>query len=115
MAVLLFHLQGVPEDEAAQLRLLLTEGGFDWYETSAGRWGTAVAAVWLRDESQLQGAKQLLEQFQQQRLEDARLGYEPVSFWSHLKASPVRVAGGFLITMIVLYVSLAPFFGLGSP
>lgn len=67
MALLLFSLRGVPEDEACEVRELLTEHHIDFYETSAGNWGISMPALWLRDHSELEKARQLLDAYQQQR------------------------------------------------
>ncbi|MGK0318613.1 MAG: hypothetical protein ACI9JP_000792, partial [Granulosicoccus sp.] len=39
MPTLVFRLRNVPEDEADDVRMLMNENDFDWYETSAGNWG----------------------------------------------------------------------------
>lgn len=67
MAILLFSLRGIPEDEAYEVRELLTEHQIDFYETSAGNWGISMPALWLRDHSELEKARQLLNAYQQQR------------------------------------------------
>lgn len=38
-AKILFRLSGVPDDEADDVRMLLTDNAIDFYETSAGNWG----------------------------------------------------------------------------
>ena len=67
MTVLLFALRGVPDDEADEVRELLTEQEIDYYETSAGNWGISMPALWLRDRGQLQEARELLANYQRQR------------------------------------------------
>jgi hypothetical protein len=67
MAILLFSLRGVPEDEAYEVRELLHTQQIDFYETSAGNWGVSMPAIWLRDDRQLNQARQLLFDYQQQR------------------------------------------------
>jgi len=51
MAVQLFKLKGVPEDEAEDIRNLLTNHYIDHYETPAGNWGISMPAIWLNKES----------------------------------------------------------------
>lgn len=72
MAKLLFNLRHVPEDEADQVRALLTADGLDWYETSAGLWGLGAPGLWLRDADQYPRARALLDEYQQARREGAR-------------------------------------------
>ncbi len=67
MSTLLFSLRGVPEDEANEIRILLTENNIDYYETSAGNWGISMPALWLVNNAKLNEAKQLLYDYHQQR------------------------------------------------
>ena len=48
MAKLLFNLRNVPDDEADEVRDLLTAHGVDWYETRPGNWGISTGALGLR-------------------------------------------------------------------
>ena len=48
MALLLFRLRNVPDDEADEVRHLLNENSIEFYETSAGNWGISMPAIWLR-------------------------------------------------------------------
>ena len=45
MATLLFRLNNVPEDEAEDVRQLLDDKGFAFYETQAGFFGLGVASI----------------------------------------------------------------------
>jgi Family of unknown function (DUF6164) len=67
MAILLFSLRGVPEDEAYEVRQLLTENDILFYETSAGNWGISMPALWLPNETHLEKARRVLNHYQQQR------------------------------------------------
>jgi len=71
MAKLIFSLRNVPDDEAEEVRRLLTEHGFDWYETSPGPWGISSAALWLRHASAHPQARALLDGYQRDRREQA--------------------------------------------
>jgi hypothetical protein len=75
MTLLLFNLRGVPEDEADEVRDLLTEQNIDFYETSAGNWGMSMPALWLRNDADLEKARYLLNQYQQQRFLTSRENY----------------------------------------
>lgn len=72
MAKLLFNLRNVPDDEAAEVRALLTEHGVDWYETRPGPWGISHGGLWLRDADAWPEARRLLDGYQQARREQAR-------------------------------------------
>ena len=60
MPVKLFPLNGVPDDEAEDVRALLKAGDVAFHETSAGNWGISSAAIWLSDDSRLEEARALL-------------------------------------------------------
>lgn len=67
MSILLFSLRGVPEDEADEIRDLLTKNNLDYYETSAGNWGISMPAIWLKNTDDLNTAQQLLGEYHHYR------------------------------------------------
>jgi hypothetical protein len=75
MSKLLFHLRGVPEDEATEVRELLTTQDIAFYETSAGNWGASMPALWLAHDDDLEKARTLLDSYQQQRYISQRQAY----------------------------------------
>lgn len=75
MAKLLFKLRFVPEDEAEDIRRLLTDNRIDFYETSAGAFGISMPGLWLADESQWLEARKLIDEYQEQRHKNARQEY----------------------------------------
>jgi hypothetical protein len=116
MAALLFKLNQVPDDEADDIRQLLDEGGFDVYETSAGFFGLGVAAIWLREPSDLGRAQQLIEDYQQQRADTMQADYqariangEEMNFWQQNLRHPIRSLGIFAVIMLILAVMMLPF------
>lgn len=116
MAHLLFRLNGVPEDEAEDIRQLLTENHIDFYETSAGRWGISLAAIWLKDEVQLERANSLIREYQEERYRRAREEYERLrqegrleTLFDRLRREPMRVLLYLLAIAAVLYFSIWPF------
>ncbi len=118
MAVLLFKLNGVPEDEAEEVRALLAENAIDVYETEAGRWGISLAAIWLRDEDQLTRARTLIDDYQHERYLRAREEYERKREAGELDTllgramrHPVRFLLYLAAILLVLYLSLMPFVG----
>ena len=72
MAKRLFNLRDVPDDEADEVRQLLTAHQVDWYETRPGPWGISTGALWLRDAVAYPEARRLLDQYQQARRDQAR-------------------------------------------
>ncbi|MDC9729502.1 MAG: DUF6164 family protein [Methyloprofundus sp.] len=67
MALLLFPLRNVPDDEAEDIRDVLTENSIAFYETKAGNWGISMPAIWLSDESQLEQARTAINTYQEER------------------------------------------------
>ncbi|HEC20027.1 MAG TPA: hypothetical protein ENI97_11870 [Gammaproteobacteria bacterium] len=121
MAVLLFKLRGVPDDEANDIRQLLDDSAIDYYETSAGNWGTAVPAIWLRDELHLKRARHLIEAYQQQRSIKQREIYDQLkregkqrTFWTLFQEAPLKIIAYIAIVLVILYFSTKPFLSLGN-
>ncbi len=121
MAVQLFRLRGVPDDEAEDVRQLLTENEIDFYETPSDSWGVSMPAIWLRDEAQFDRARSLLDDYQQRRAtaareERARLkrqGKER-SLLDEIREDPMRFVVYAGIALVVLYFSTRPFLDFGS-
>lgn len=120
MAILLFSLRGVPEDEAYEVRELLNQHQIDFYETSAGNWGVSMPALWLRDEINLEKARQLLAQYQQQRqitqrqlyLERKKAGQQK-TFSDSVREKPLLFIAYLIVLILVSYVSVRFLFELG--
>ena len=116
MSVLLFRLNDVSDEEAQEVRELLTANELDFYETDAGRFGISVAALWLKDEAQTELARQLLQNYQRQRTQRMRAerrqairdGTEP-GIAERIKQAPVFFIAIVICIGIILYLSLAPF------
>lgn len=116
MTLLLFSLRGVPDDEADEIRELLTEQDIDFYETPAGNWGVSMPAFWLRDESDLAKAQSLLNSYQQQRFITQRELYlqtKPKTLWQAFVEKPLLYMVYFLAMGLVLYVSIRLLFEFG--
>ncbi|HHI92829.1 MAG TPA: hypothetical protein ENK04_04830 [Gammaproteobacteria bacterium] len=121
MAVRLFPLRGVPDDEANDIRTLLTDNAIEFYETSAGNWGISMPAIWLRDNSQLQHAKALIEDYQAKRTVQQREIYKQLkhegkhrTFWVLLQEEPLKITVYIGIVLVILYFSIKPFLTLGQ-
>ena len=116
MAALLFKLTGVPDDEAAEVRALLDQHGFETYETEAGRFQMSVAAIWLKDKADLPRAKAVLAEYQAERTRQARADYEAQvargeqpTVRGNLARDPLRVIGYSVAGLVILGLSTIPF------
>ena len=120
MAILLFSLRGVPDDEADDVRELLAEQAIDFYETSAGNWGISMPALWLRDHAQLPQAQELLANYQRQRyltarenyLQNQQTGDQPTLFKAFRK-QPIQHLLYWCASLLVIYVSIRLLFEFG--
>ncbi|MDR9467649.1 DUF6164 family protein [Marinospirillum sp.] len=115
MAVLLFKLSNVPDDEAQEVRELLDEQGLDYYETTAGRWRLGVDAIWLNNNEDAEVASKLLYNYQQERRNKARQeqadlqarGQAP-RFMDKLATQPGKVLLSGLGILAILALGLIP-------
>jgi len=121
MSVRLFNLRNVPEDEADEVRQLLAGNGIDFYETYAGNWGVSSPGIWLRDDSHLEQAKELIEAYQRERAATARTTYEQLrregrhpTVIHNIRRHPLQFILLVLLALFILYVSLSPFLNFGS-
>ena len=114
MAVLIFRLNGVSEEEAQDVRELLSINALDHYETSAGRWGVSVAGLWLINEDDKTRARELIDAYQRERqryFEDLRVETAPETFSDRFKQSPLTVIFYGLLAATILFITLSPFIG----
>ncbi|MDQ6982834.1 MAG: DUF6164 family protein [Mariprofundus sp.] len=116
MAAKLFKLRNVPDDEAEDIRQLLQEHGIEYYETEAGGWGISVPAIWIHDNSRLEEAGALIDIYQQERTRRAKIEYRLLKdegrhpkVTDKIRQKPLQFLLFFLMTLFILYVSLAPF------
>lgn len=113
MAKILFRLNGVSDEEANDVRELLTHNAIDFYETSAGNWSVSMAAIWLKDEAQFAQARALLDAYQKERVirmreEYARLKREGKNktFLQAVSQKPVSFTIHLALAMLVIYLSI---------
>ena len=113
MSILLFKLRFVPDDEAQDIRDVLIENEIDFYETSAGILGLSMPGIWLKDETQLTKARQLIDEYQHQRQARAREDYQNQLDSGHVrnmfdmfKEAPLRFIGYLLTIAVVIYFSV---------
>ena len=117
MSKLLFRLRHVPDDEAEEVRQLLTEHNIDFYETSPGNWGISMPALWVHDDDRFDEARALLEGYQQERAQRIREEYEErvrqgdaESLLTAFSSNPLRFLFYSVLIAAVLYLSISSFF-----
>ncbi|WP_295625915.1 DUF6164 family protein [uncultured Nitrosomonas sp.] len=113
MAKILFRLNGVPDDEAYEVRELLTNNAIDYYETAPGNWGVSMPAIWLNDDSQFEKARALLDTYQNERTVRMREEYDRLkregknrTFWDAIIQKPVSFATHLALALLVIYLSI---------
>ena len=116
MASLLYRLNDSSFDEAEEVRELLEKNDIDYYETSSGKWGFSVAAIWLNDESQQAQARQLIENYQTERSTRIRTEYQQLkaegkieTIFDRFKQHTVLFILTLLIMVFIAYFSIKPF------
>ncbi|MDD5241614.1 MAG: DUF6164 family protein [Sulfuricella sp.] len=121
MPIKLFRLNHVPDDEAEEIRTLLTGNEIDFYETSPGIWGISVAAIWLRDEDQYPRARSLIDEYQNERLVRVREEYAHLQREGRnrtvidlIRENPVRFVVYLVAISAVIYFSTKPFIDIGK-
>ncbi len=119
MSAALFRLRNVPDDEAAEVRALLSEHDIIFRETSAGFLGIGTAAIWVDDPAEHKMAQQILADYQLDRALRSRTEYlqkkvsgEHTRFIDLFRRDPAKFAAYVLIAAVLLYLSTRPFFGL---
>ena len=119
MGKLIFRLRNVPDDEADDVRALLSENDFEFYETSGGFFGIGTAAIWLEDEGQFRAAKALIDEYQMRRAETAREEYEALkregkarSLVDIVRDDPLQFLAYLAVAAFLIYVTVMPFFNL---
>ena len=113
MAKLLFRMRDVPDDEAEEVRELLTQNEIPFFETFAGNWGISMPGLWLVDEQRFDEARALLDEYQEVRSTRVKSQYlkqreqgEIGTFWESFRAEPVRFSVYLGLAALVLFLSL---------
>lgn len=114
MAVLIFKLRYVPDDEAQDIRELLSENDILFYETTAGILGMSMPGIWLKDDTQADLARKLIDDYQQLRQDRAQDEYSraPRSFGDLFKENPLRYVMIVLAIAVIAFITVFMFFGL---
>lgn len=116
MARLLFKLAQVPDDEAQEIRELLTREEIRFYETDAGFFRVGLDAIWLADAEQEARARELLMAYQQERSQLQQENYARLveagqvsNMWQHFCAQPLRFIALVVAIIFVAGLTLLPF------
>jgi len=107
MSRLLFKMRHVPEDEAEDIRQLLSRHNIEFFETFAGNWSISVPALWLKYDEQFETARNLIDDYQNKRTNRIRNEFhETKTMWQVFLESPTRFCVYIAAIAIVLYISL---------
>jgi len=113
MSKILFKLNGVPDDEADDVRALLADNDIEFYETSAGNWGVSMPAIWLKDAAQFNKARALLDEYQSARTVRMREEYNRLkqagqhkTLIDAIKEKPVQFILHLAVSVLVIYLSI---------
>jgi hypothetical protein len=116
MAKKLFNLRNVPEEEAEEVRQLLTDNHIDFYETPPGNWGISLHALWVTHDEEHEKAKTLLDEYQEklgvrvrEEFEAAKARGENLKFWHVFRTQPGMVIIYIIAILLVLFFSTIPF------
>lgn len=115
MSRLLLNLRNVPDDEADDVRALLTERHFAFYETKPSIWGVSAGGIWITEDSAFAEAKRAMDDYEQQRSARVRAEYAAArragtaeTFASVLREDPLRVVMALLAILLALGVLALP-------
>lgn len=114
MAILLFKLKYVPDEEAQDIRDLLHENEIDFYETSAGILGFSMPAIWLKNEAQAEKAGLLINEYQQQLQSQVREEYQlqQRTVMDMFRENPAHYFSYILAILFIGYFMIYLFFNL---
>lgn len=105
MAVLIFKLRYVPDDEAQDIRELLLNNNIEYHESSAGLLSISVPGLWVANEEQADQARELIDDYQQLRQERVQEEYRlnKRTFTDMFKENPVRYLGSILAIILICF------------
>ncbi|QDH70335.1 DUF6164 family protein [Marilutibacter alkalisoli] len=121
MAKLLLNLRNVPDDEADDVRAMLDAARIDFYETPPSMWGISAGGIYVREDEDVAQAKRLMADYQAQRRVRVRAEHEAAvrdgtseTFWSVLRAEPLRVVLTVIAIVLLLGLMALPMALLGG-
>lgn len=121
MPVKIFMLRNVPDDEADDIRELLTNHGLEYFETPPGNWGISSPAIWLNDETLLEKARSLIDTYQHERSARIREEYSKLKLEGKhrtllhvIRENPIRFLLYVAAIVVIIYLSTKPFLDFGK-
>lgn len=112
MATLVFRLKYVPDEEADEIRQLLTDHDIAFYETNAGRWQISMAGLWVKGKEQAIKARALIHEDQIARAQTMRpitFGQWVMGYLQHAWQNPAEAIFTLIAVLLILGVSILPF------
>ncbi|NLQ18864.1 hypothetical protein HGG82_14750 [Marinomonas sp. M1K-6] len=112
MATLVFRLKYVPDEEADDIRQLLTDHDIAFYETTAGRWQVSMVGLWVKDKEQATQALALIREDQMARAQTMRpitLGQWVLGYLQHARQNPAEAFFTLVAVLLILGISIIPF------
>lgn len=120
MSKRLMSFRNVPDDEHAEICALLEQAAIDFYQTPPNLFGLSAAALWVREDADLERARTLLAEYQTERARRARQAFEVAraagelpGLWSALRQRPAQVIGLIVLVLGVLFALSLPMLLLG--
>ncbi|MEZ5454915.1 MAG: DUF6164 family protein [Lysobacteraceae bacterium] len=108
MAILIFHLHSVPEEEAEDIRALLTSHSIAFFETQPSNWGVSHGAMWVESQEEALAARRCIDSYQAARAANARSTAVRVTLLDTLRQSPGRFVIVLLGILLVLLLTALP-------
>lgn len=108
MAIQVFHLHGVPAEEADDIRALLESHSIAFYETRPSNWGVSHGAIWVDTEEDAMAARQYIDRYQLDRVSRARQVGQSTSTPDIFRQSPGRFLIVVLGILLVLLLTALP-------
>lgn len=116
----LMNLRHVPDDEAEEIRALFEAHDVIFYETPPSFWGISMGGFWVHDAEEAERAKNLLQEYQHQRMQSQRKAYEQRrlegegdGIWYMFRQKPLRTLAACVAILVIAGLSLLPFIRIG--
>jgi hypothetical protein len=82
MARKIFDISGAPRDEVVAIQNLLSRKNINFYETPDSGFRRSTAALWVRDDNDLEYARELIENYEKTRMARNRANSRDIRRWS---------------------------------
>jgi len=107
MAVIIFKLKYVSDDEAQGIRNLLYDNNIEHHKISVGLLSIFLPAIWV-DEERVNKARELIDEYQQLRQKRVQEAYRLNKRTSTdmLKENPVRYLGSILAIILICFFTV---------